>query len=91
MTKQRADHLTRFEGKGVGTKSGQKPISVMLPIEADAIVRSMSNRSEWVRQAILEKLQREGKLLNSETEPEPTPDRPSPRPSITWSRMPGQK
>ena len=59
MSKARADHLTRFEGAGVGTKSKQAPISVMLPADMDAIVRALPNRSEWMRAAIAEKLERE--------------------------------
>lgn len=60
MEEIRADVLTRFEGKGIGTKSGQKPISVMLPLEVDAIVRSLPNRSDFIRQAVIEKLDRDG-------------------------------
>ena len=59
MAKVRADHKTRFKGKGVGTKYKQKPVSVMLPEEIDTIVRAMPNRSEFIRQAIIEKLERE--------------------------------
>lgn len=58
----RPDYQTRFKSKGIGTASGQKPISVMLPKEIDAIVREMPNRSEWIRSAIIEKLQRENLL-----------------------------
>ena len=59
MAKVRADHKTRFQDKGVGTKHKQKPVSVMLPEEIDEIVRAMPNRSEFIRQAIIEKLKRE--------------------------------
>jgi metal-responsive CopG/Arc/MetJ family transcriptional regulator len=34
----------------------------MLPLEVDAIVRSLSNRSQFIRQAVLEKMQRDGLL-----------------------------
>jgi hypothetical protein len=57
---ERADYKTRFTSKGVGIKAGQKPISVMLPEEIDTIVRSLPNRSEWIRSAIAEKLERDG-------------------------------
>ena len=53
---------TQFKSRGVGVSHNHKPISVMLPAEIDAIVRSLDNRSEFVRQAIIEKLQREGLL-----------------------------
>jgi hypothetical protein len=56
---KRADYQTRFQSTGVGTKSGQKPISVMLPEDIDAIVRDLPNRSDWIRAAIVEKLQRD--------------------------------
>ena len=59
MAEVRADYQTRFKSKGVGTKNKQKPVSVMLPEEIDRIVRSMPNRSEFIRQAIVEKLDRE--------------------------------
>ncbi len=59
MTQTRADYKTRFQGKGLGIKHKQKPVSVMLPQEIDEIVRAMPNRSEFIRQAIIEKLERE--------------------------------
>ena len=59
MANVRADHKTRFKSKGVGTKNKQKPISVMLPEDIDQSIRAMPNRSEFIRQAIVEKLNRE--------------------------------
>ncbi len=59
MTEVRADYKTRFKGEGLGITHKQKPVSVMLPKEIDAIIRAMPNRSEFIRQAIIEKLQRE--------------------------------
>ncbi len=59
MTEVRADYKTRFKGKGIGVKNKQRPVSVMLPEEIDAIVRAMPNRSEFIRQAIIEKLERD--------------------------------
>jgi len=78
VSENRGDYLTRFESAGVGTKSKQAPISVMLPIEIDAIVRSLPNRSEWVRAAIAEKLAREKpavkvEAIATEVDPAPTP------------------
>jgi hypothetical protein len=55
----RGDHLTRFRGEGIGTKSGQKPISVMLPLGIDEVVRALPNRSEWLRRVITEAAHRE--------------------------------
>lgn len=60
MKEERADYQTRFKSKGIGTKSKQKPVSVLLPGDVDPIVKAMPNRSEFIRQAILEKLEREG-------------------------------
>lgn len=48
----RPDYLTRFQGEGIGTRHGQKPISVNLPAELDQYVRAKANRSAWVRAAI---------------------------------------
>ena len=59
MSEVRADYKTRFKGKGVGLKHKQRPVSVMLPEDIDTIVRAMPNRSEFIRQAIIEKLERE--------------------------------
>ncbi|MDY6902581.1 MAG: ribbon-helix-helix domain-containing protein [Cyanobacteriota bacterium] len=59
MAEVRADYKTRFKGKGIGVKNKQRPVSVMLPEEIDAIVRAMPNRSEFIRQAIIEKLERD--------------------------------
>lgn len=36
-----------------------KPVTVKLPIGLDAYVRSLPNKSEWLREAIAEKYQRE--------------------------------
>lgn len=66
MTQTQSSYLTRFQSQGKGTKAGQKPISVLLPVEIDAIVRAMDNRSEFVRQAVIEKLQREDLLSSSD-------------------------
>jgi hypothetical protein len=37
----------------------EKPIPVRLPVDIDAAVRKLSNRSEWLRQVITEAAQRE--------------------------------
>lgn len=66
MVKTRGDYVTRFTPKGIGTKSGQKPISVLLPVDIDTQVRELSNRSAWLREAITEKLTREG-LMQTKT------------------------
>ena len=54
------EHL--FKGKGIGVTHKQAPVSVKLPPEIDKVVRSLPNRSEFIRQAIAEKLTRDGLL-----------------------------
>ena len=48
-----------FKSKGVGVKTNTRPVSVMLPPDLDAIVRSLPNRSEFIREAIAEKVKKE--------------------------------
>lgn len=57
-TEVRADFLTRFQQKG-SVPMAQRPLSVRLPVDLDAKLRSLPNRTEWLRDAILEKMQRE--------------------------------
>jgi hypothetical protein len=56
----------KFKGRGLGTSDKQPPVSVKLPPEIDAVVRLLPNRSDYLRQAIIDKLQKDG-LLNLET------------------------
>jgi|GEM_PF-1952363 len=49
-----------FKGKGMGTSHKQSPVSVKLPPELDAVIRSLPNRSEYIREAIAEKLAKDG-------------------------------
>lgn len=35
------------------------PVAVKLPVDLDAYVRSLPNKSEWLREAVAEKYQRE--------------------------------
>ena len=53
---------TRFKGKGLGTTHAQKAVGVKLPPQIDVIVRSLPNRSDFIREAIAEKLKKEGLL-----------------------------
>ncbi|WP_225977648.1 ribbon-helix-helix domain-containing protein [Nostoc sp. CENA543] len=43
----------------MGVKNDTKPISVLLPEDLDAYVRSKPNRSEWLRQIIAEAMDKE--------------------------------
>lgn len=58
LAKYTAELVARSE-KGLGTKRGHSPVSVLLPPELDSWVRSLDNRSDWIRQAIVEKYERE--------------------------------
>ena len=53
---------THFKGKGLGTTDKQLPVSVKLPPEIDAVVRSLPNRSEYLRKAITAQLEKDGLL-----------------------------
>lgn len=53
---------TMFKGQGLGIGHSRSPVCVQLPPDLDALVRSLPNRSEFMRQAIVEKLRREGLL-----------------------------
>ena len=53
---------THFKGKGLGTTWKQPAVSVKLPPEIDAVVRSLPNRSDFIRKAIAEKLEKDGLL-----------------------------
>ncbi len=55
---RRGLHLEKIQPIGDRPMSG-KPVAVALPIEIDLFVRSLPNRSEWLRQAIAEKYEKE--------------------------------
>jgi len=57
----RRDYLTRFQQQGE-VAMAKSPLSVRMPEDIDAIVRAESDRTEWLRDAIFEKLWREGNL-----------------------------
>ena len=63
MSNVRPDHLTRFRPGTVPL--ADRPTSVKLPIEVDAIVRAMPEPSEWLRRVICEAAAREGLLPDS--------------------------
>ncbi len=55
----------RFKGKGLKTTRKQRPVSVKLPPELDEIIKSLPNRSEFLREAIREKAIRENLLKST--------------------------
>lgn len=62
----RPDVLTRFQTQN-DIPMAKTPLSVRMPEDIDAIVRAKPNRTQWLRDAILEKLDREGELPAQET------------------------
>jgi metal-responsive CopG/Arc/MetJ family transcriptional regulator len=54
--------LPPIKGKGLGTSCKQAAVSVKLSPEIDALVRSLPSRSDLIREAIAEKLIKEGLL-----------------------------
>lgn len=67
----RPDFLTRFQQQN-DVPMAKTPLSVRMPEDIDAIVRAKPNRTQWLRDAILEKLDREEELpesLDSSIEP----------------------
>jgi hypothetical protein len=51
-----------FKGKGLGTHDATRPICAKFPPDVDAILRSLPDRSEKIRQWVIEGMQREGLL-----------------------------
>jgi hypothetical protein len=66
----------RFKGAGLGIGHSHSPICALLPPELDALVRSLPNRSAFIREAIAEKLEREG-MMNSQPLPDTLPHDPN--------------
>ena len=60
-TPLRRDYLTRFQQQG-DVPMAERPLSVRMPEDIDAIIRAKPGRTEWLRDAIVEKLWREGEL-----------------------------
>jgi hypothetical protein len=57
----RPDILTRFQQQGT-VPMAKNPLTVRVPEDIDELVSSFPDRNQWLREAILEKLDREGKL-----------------------------
>ncbi|MDF5717493.1 MAG: hypothetical protein PUP93_27415 [Rhizonema sp. NSF051] len=51
---------TRFKNAGIVLKPNQAPISAAFPEPYDSILRSMDNRSEFIRKAVVNQLKVEG-------------------------------
>lgn len=61
MSEVRADYLTRFKPTSAEPLA-ERPVSVKLPQDIDALVRALPLPSEWLRQVICEAAQRD--LIN---------------------------
>jgi hypothetical protein len=59
--KMRADYLTRFQPQGE-IPMAKSPLCVRMPEAIDAIIRAKADRTDWLRDAVMEKLWREGDL-----------------------------
>ncbi|MEA5453056.1 hypothetical protein VB780_31080 [Leptolyngbya sp. CCNP1308] len=57
----RRDYLTRFQQQGE-VAMAERPLCVRLPEDIDGLMREKKNRTAWLRDAIMEKLWREGAL-----------------------------
>ena len=55
---RRGKHLGKIQPIGDRAMS-PKPVAVALPVEIDEFVRSLPNRSEWLRKAIADAYERE--------------------------------
>lgn len=58
MTEVRADYKTRFKCQ-TGKPMAKQPVSVLLTAELDEFVRSLPDRTEWLRAAIADAYERE--------------------------------
>lgn len=58
--------LGQFVGK-LGVRSGQDPISTKFPAEVDKILRSLPSRSDYIRNAVMAQMKRDGYLDDSAT------------------------
>jgi hypothetical protein len=61
QAKIRADYLTRFQQQGE-IPMAKSPLCVRMPEAIDAIIRAKRDRTDWLRDALMEKLSREGDL-----------------------------
>lgn len=60
--KEKKEIETRFKDRGVGAKYKQQSISTLYSTEVDEILRSLPNRSEYIRQAVMNRLKADGLL-----------------------------
>jgi len=65
---------TRFTGKGLGTKNKLSPISVRFSADAHAVLIGMEDRQDYIRAAVLAKLEADGLLERSDRFAEQKPD-----------------
>jgi hypothetical protein len=59
---------TQFKSLGLGSRNHQQSISVMYSASVDKILRSIPNRSEYIRNAVIKQLIADG-LLTEDHQP----------------------
>ena len=59
------DNTGKFKGKGIGLKKEIQTINVRYPPEIDTILRGMENRSEYIRNAVVRQLRRDGYYIDA--------------------------
>ncbi|MBH8566729.1 hypothetical protein I8748_32035 [Nostoc sp. CENA67] len=52
----------KFQDTGLGTTNRQQPISTKYPPEVDRVLRKMSDKSDFIRKAVIKELIAQGKL-----------------------------
>lgn len=52
--------VEKFKGHGLGTKKDTRPISAKFSPDVDAFLRSLADRSAYIRQAVEEKMRKDG-------------------------------
>ncbi|MFL9458087.1 hypothetical protein AB0756_39625 [Tolypothrix campylonemoides VB511288_2] len=56
----------KYQNTGLGTTDHQRPIAAKFPPHIDAILRSIPNRSDYVRKAVIKQLIEDGLLPNDQ-------------------------
>ena len=74
------NHESRIVGKGVGLKSGTQPLSVRFPSEIMDFLKAKIDTQDFVRSAVVEKLERDASLPLAVVAIAPTPQPAEPIP-----------
>ncbi|HYW18105.1 MAG TPA: hypothetical protein VE956_02120 [Nodularia sp. (in: cyanobacteria)] len=55
---------TKYANTGLGTSEKQQPIAVKYPPAIDQLLRSLPNRSDYIRKAVISQMHSDGLLDN---------------------------